>query len=171
MLKRTEGKFTAGHSRMDMYKAFLETLKEGEKKPTYKEYSSVLNSFNKKVVDRMLNDSFEYLLPYRVGTLRIKKYKQKIKINDDGSINTSRLIPDWKTTRQLWEDDPEAKANKKRVFHTNPHTEGYNFKWHFANYRSNCINKSYYYFIPTRANKRMLAALLKDKDNQPVYYE
>lgn len=148
---------------MNMYKEYLKKDKL-EYKIDSSLYSKVLNSFNKKISKKIMKESFEYMLPYRLGNLRIKKYKPSIKIDENGNLDYKGLSPDWKATKELWKKDEDAKKNKKLVFHINDHSDGYNYKWHFSNYRSNCENRSVYSFIPTRTNKRTLAKLIKDED-------
>jgi hypothetical protein len=171
MRKRSEGKYNSGGDRRQMYEAFISTLKEDAYVPTYAEYSTVVNSFNKKVVDAMVYEAYEYLLPHRLGNLRVKKYKPAIRLDEDGNLKKHRLIPNWEATNKLWAENKEAAKEKKVIFYTNRHTEGYSYKWYFTNYRSNCINKSYYYFVPTRGNKRKLAGALKSEDLNIDYYE
>ena len=117
----------------------------------------------------MMEEAFEFLLPRRLGTMRIKKYKTKIKIDDSGKIIGS-LSPNWAATKELWSNDSQARENKKMVYHTNEHSDGYQYKWHFSNYRSNCVNKSAYIFVPSRTNKRRLAELIKDEEFNGDYY-
>lgn len=175
-MKRGAGKISSDIKRSDMYKAYKRQVKDDGDSHIFnlssKEYSKVVNLFNKKVSSKILEDAFEFILPYRLGILRIKKYKSKLKLDPvTGELMKHRLRPNWKATKDLWDANPEAKENKKIVYHLNEHTEGYNFKWHFSNYRSNCPNKSSYSFIPTRDNKRRLAAILKDELRTIDYYE
>lgn len=167
MEKRGPRKIEVDYGRPDMFKAFAAVY---GKDISSSVYSKVLNEFNKGVSKAMLEEAFEFLMPSRLGTLRIKKYKQEIKLREDGTLDTSNLAPNWQATNKLWENFPEAKANKKLVFHTNEHTDGYRCKWFFTNYRSNCKNKSAYYFVPSRTNKRTLTAHLKDEDFEGDYY-
>jgi hypothetical protein len=160
-------KVTVDYGRADVFKSF----KKDENTPDLDRstHSKVLNEFNKEVSRLILEEAFEFLLPARVGTLRIKKYKPKI-FNKDGSLKKDKLNPNWKKTNELWNKDPEAKAQKKLVYHTNEHSDGYEYKWHFSNYRSMCENKSAYCFIPTRTNKRAITALVTDEEFTGDYF-
>jgi len=132
-------------------------------------HSKILNDFNKGVSALILEEAFEYIIPHRIGTIRIKKYKPKL-LDKDGNLRKHVLRPNWKATKDLWAKDEEAKKNKTRVFHTNEHSDGYEYKWHFSNYRSNCSNKSAYCFIPSRNNSRTITALVMDDDFKGDYY-
>jgi hypothetical protein len=167
--KRGPRKHKADYGRMAMHTAYTKSTSELEK-VGYSTYAKVLNEFNKAVVHEILQSAFEYIMPCRLGTLRIKKYKPTIKVLKNGSIK-GKLKPDWKATKELWAKNEDAKKNKKLVYHTNDHSDGYEYKWHFSNYRSTCKNKSAYCFVPSRTNKRAITALVKDENFKGDYYE
>lgn len=168
MKKRGPRKITVDLGRPDMYKAFAK--ENGKNLVSSILYSKILNEFNKDVSKKILENAYEYVLPHKLGILRIKKYKQKVKIDDQGNLDTSNLSPNWKATKELWAKNAEAKKQKKRLFHTNEHSDGYQYKWHFSNYRSTCVNKSAYCFIPSRTNKRMIASLVKNEEFNGDFY-
>ena len=128
----------------------------------------ILNLFSSKVSEAMLTEAYEYKMPHRLGVIRIRKYMQKIRIDEDGKLRGVNV--DWKATLDLWEKDPTAKSNKKRVFHTNEHSDGYNYKWYFCNYSYAYKNKSVYAFCPSRDNSRRIAELVKDENFTGDYY-
>ena len=167
-MKKRPRKVKVDCGRMDMYKAYLKNNKED--KVGYSAYSKILNSFNKDISEIIMKESFEYIIPYRLGNLRIKKYKPSIRIDKEGNLDYKGLNPDWKATNDLWATDKTAKDAKKLVFHINDHSDGYNYKWHFSNYRSNCANRTVYSFIPSRTNKRILAELIKDENFTGDFY-
>jgi hypothetical protein len=166
-MKRGPRKITVDYGRPDIFKAFNKV--EDMPKISQSVHSKILNEFNKEVSRLILEEAFEFLIPNRVGTLRIKKYRPKI-FNKDGDLRRGKLNPNWKKTNELWAKDPEAKASKTLVYHTNEHSDGYEYKWHFSNYRSTCANKSAYCFIPTRTNKRAITALVTDEDFTGDYF-
>jgi hypothetical protein len=167
-MKRGPSKVKVDCGRMDMYRYYLKNNKRD--RTDYSTYSKILNSFNKKVSMKIMEHAFDFPIPFRLGTLRIKKYKPSIKIDKEGNLKHKGLSPNWKATKELWEVDKNAKKSKKIVFHTNDHSDGYNYKWHFSNYRSNCANRSVYSFIPTRTNKRILAQLIKNEEFTGDFY-
>ena len=127
-------------------------------------------AYNKAISKEMLENAFEYILPFRLGIIRIKKYKAHYKVDEETGKIIGNLSPNWKATKELWKDNEKAKSEKKLVYHTNEHSDGYQYKWYFSNYRSNCINKSAYCFIPSRTNKRELASLIKDEEFDGDFY-
>jgi hypothetical protein len=165
--KRGQGKQSADFGRLHMHTAYKKTVEDAV---DYSTYADILNKFNKAVVEEILHNAFEFIMPCRLGTLRIKKYKPSVRVLEDGTLK-GKLNPNWKATRKLWAKNEDAKKNKILVYHTNDHSDGYEYKWHFSNYRSTCENKSAYCFIPSRTNKRAIAALVKDENFKGDYYE
>jgi len=168
MTKRGPRAIKVDYKRKDIYRYFVKN--NSSLKITSSQHGKILNMFNKEVSNLILTKAFEFLIPARLGGLRILKYKPSIKIREDGSLDTSNLSVDWKKTNELWESDSSSKEQKKLIYFTNEHSEGYQYKWYFTNYRSNCINKSAYCFRPSRSNKRKLAELIKNKDFTGDYY-
>mgnify|MGYP003635086132 CR=1 FL=1 len=75
-------------------------------------YKSIIRDFLGEVNDNIIHNNFEFKLPSRLGTLSIKKFKREFKTDENGKIITKFPV-DWKTTKDLWEKNPEAKKNKK----------------------------------------------------------
>lgn len=121
----------------------------------YKTYRSICEDANKLLSKEIIEGGYFFTVPYRLGTIRIKKHK----------INFKNLKPNFGLFN---ETDGELK-NK----HLNEHSGGYYcmFYWN----KQNCVvkNKTAYCFIPTRANKRELAAQIKarGKDIINSYFE
>jgi len=150
---------------------FYKTKRNSEVNITASEFSSICKDFNKRVSNLIIYENFSFLLPFRMGRIRIRKYKPKTYIQEDGSLDKSRLRPDWKATKKLWEQNPKAKEDKKLVFHLNDHTNGYQHRWFWEKLTSNVKNNSAYSFLPSRNNKRTLATVLKDEDLDVDYFE
>ena len=83
-MKRGKGKISGDIKRSDIYRSYKKQVKDNGDSHVFnlssKEFSKVLNLFNKKVSNKILLDAFEFMLPYRLGVLRIKKYKSNLKI-------------------------------------------------------------------------------------------
>ena len=156
------------YKRRDIYRYLLKQVPDIGVESS--QHGRILNSFNKKISDLILTEALDFLMPARVGAIRILKYKPTIKIMKDGTLDTSNLSVDWQKTNKLWKSNPETKKQKKLIYFTNEHSEGYQYKWYFTNYRSNCINKTVYCFKPSRDNKRKLAQLIKDETFTGDYY-
>lgn len=136
----------------------------------YSKYCKILSSFNITLRHEILYNAFEFIMPYRMGTLSIKKKKLTPWFNEKGKLINPMPV-DWKTTMELWDLDPEAKKQKKLFKHTNKHTQGYVAKWYYSTRQATFQWKSAYGFMPCRTAKVLLGKALKDEDSTVDYYE
>lgn len=150
--KRGPGKVKTDYTLDDIYKYYISEHKEDEFFVTIKDFKKIINTFNKKIVSAMLDDSQEFKMPYRLGTLRIKKTKMNF-----NSENECWKI-DWATTKKCG----------KKVFHMNDHTNNHRYRFYWNKAGCNAKNVSAYSYDATRANKRKLAHILKN--NITDYY-
>ena len=102
-------------------------------------------------------------------SIRIKKIPIKIRFNPDGSLCTKGLRADWKSTKDLWAIDPEAKENKQLVFHFNEHTDRYNLKFFYDKRTSHMKNQTAYQFKVMRKWSRLLNKAVKRNPNLNYY--
>lgn len=154
----------------DAYK-FYKKKHKSEDNVSSSEFSAFCKEFNNRISDLIIYENFSFLIPFRLGRIRIRKYKPKVHIKEDGSMDKSRLRPDWNATKKLWKNNEEAKKEKKLIYHLNDHTDGYQHRWFWEKLTSNVKNNSAYSFIPSRNNKRTLAKALKDEDLEIDYFE
>lgn len=113
------------------------------------EFSKVINKFNKKLIDRIIFDTFEFKI-YGLGSLGLRKWKPKKFV--DGKIS-EHLSIDWAKTKKY----------NKRIYHMNEHTDGYKYGFMFT--PSNQFkNINYFEFKMARRNSRYLANILKNPD-------
>ena len=147
-------------------------------KVDYKTYSAVIKEFNNRLADALIVDALEFRMPYRLGKLRIKKYKQKIKIKENGEIDKKNMPVDWKKTNDLWKKQyPDKTAEeikkirgKQRIFHLNEHTSGYRCFLFWDRISCNVPNNRVYSVVFTFYNRRKLASMLQT-DCKINYYE
>lgn len=135
----------------DSFKSFKEDFEEST--VDYKTYANVIKSFNQRVMEKILFEAFEFEMPYRLGSLRIRKKKTHFK------EKTMKI--DWAKTRELG----------KRVYHMNEHTNYFNYRFYWKKQHATFINKKMYSFTATRDNKRLLASILKNNETGIDYYE
>jgi hypothetical protein len=169
---RTKGKKNANITTNQMYDNYLNNLSSKElplgtdiKNTKYyvdkKKYRNILNDLNEKVMNKIIEQSYEFILPYRLGTLKIIKRKLKIKTDEQGNIIKRKLPVDWKATKELWSKDPKAKEMKIKVFNFNEHFNGYKCIFHWSKGKHNISGLKIYSFTPTRTHKRYLAKTIK----------
>lgn len=137
----------------------------------YKLFRDVWNDFIDQVTQGIVEEGKDFTMPFRLGSVGIRKRKIKVIMNPDGSIDKRYLRPDWKATKELWERDEEAKKEKRLVFHLNKHFGGYNAKWFWD--KSTCIvkNQAAYSLTMSRENKRKLSEAIFNEDIDVDYYE
>ena len=73
------------------------------------QYVQIINHFMKFLSSKLLSTG-EITIPERLGKLSIFGKKVNIRI-ENGEIKG--LAPDWVKTKQLWENNPKAKEEKK----------------------------------------------------------
>lgn len=147
--KRIKGAYTVQH----MYKAYLKQYPEGHVYYlTYGEYRDITTLFLKHLHNQIVYKSMTVTLPFRLGKLSVIKRKPVYK-------SIQNMAVDWETSKELG----------KRVRLFNDHSNGniYRFWW---DRRMCCIeHKTKYKFSPVRSMKRMVAKLIKSKEND--YFE
>lgn len=138
------------------YQYYIKDISESSKyNVEYSIYRAICEDANKLLSQAIVEEGFFFNIPYRLGTIRIKKKK----------INFKNLKPNF----GLYNETEGEIKNK----HLNEHSGGYYcmFYWN----KQSCVvkNKSAYCFIPTRANKRYLASAIKSRGRELIntYYE
>lgn len=124
-----------------------------------KTYILLAGEYNKFLIDKVLEGK-EVTLPSRMGTLSILGKEQNIRFDEEGKI--VGLAPDWVKTKELWKNNPQAKLEKKRVFHTNSHTENVRYKYLWSKRNVLVENKTLYSLRLTRTNKRAVHQKILD---------
>lgn len=117
----------------------------------YKTYRHIVEDYFKYIVEEVMDNSREFKLPCRLGNLSIVKRQPK---NFD---NKSLRI-----------DYHESKIYGKPIYFTNEHSNFFKFRFLWS--KKDCLltNKTKYQFIATRANKRRLAQIIKNREHDYV---
>lgn len=125
-----------------------ETKKEVVDLKTYLKLSA---EYNKFLIGKVLNAK-KITLPSRFGTLQITGRKEKIRFDEDGKV--VGLAPNWQETKKLWNKDPQAGKERKKIYHINSHTGGFRYTYFWSKARVLVENKTLYSLRMTRENKR-----------------
>ena len=163
-----KGKNSADITVKHMYKKYTESIEMGTVyniKQT--KYTSILKKFNTTVLDLIVLEGYEFRIPI-LGNIRISGRKVKLKLDKDGNLDTSKLPVNYKATKELWKRDPEAAKNKKLIFITNNHTDGYKYFLHWTKGRVKSI--SAVSFKLYRYHSRLIAKVLQNKELYNVKY-
>lgn len=102
-------------------------------------------------MEEIIINAYEYKLPNRFGFLRVKKFK-----------GLKRQI-DWNLTNKYYSEENKNTNEKKRIYHSNKHSSGYNARFWIDPTEWVGYNRAYT-FIATRKNKRDLAKAIKDEN-------
>ncbi len=140
----------------DSYKLYRQTAVNTVDSKTYISYA---NEYNKFLANKVLEGE-TITLPSRMGTLSIVGKKQNIRFDESGAVKG--LAPDWVKTKQLWNNNPEARKNKKLLYHTNSHTDNVRYKFFWSKTNIITLNKILYSLKITRDNKRAVHNLIKE---------
>jgi len=160
----------------DSYKTYK---KDNPKGVSAKIFVSICKKFNKKVIDKIVYQSFEFRIPHQLGFIRVKKCVTTIEVTEDGKLNTTRLKPDWKACWEYWYKIYPGKTrqeivdipDKKLIYHYNDDTDGFYYKFYWDRRVSNVRNQSLYKFRPTMGVKQILKDRLRNEDYTNDYYE
>jgi hypothetical protein len=169
----------------DSYKFYKSSA--GRNRINSRIYSKGCRDFNKIISDKIITESFEFRMPYRLGFLRIKSIKQKIVIKN-GKLDMAKNPIDWEATWTYWReiypgiDMETAKSykNKPLIPHTNEQTNGQIFKWYWDKRISNVVNNSAYVFKAVKGGltndgyyygKRGIPSWVRSDDRFNDYYK
>lgn len=133
-------------------------------------YYDILQDINSAAMECVLYENMELDMP-RLGGIRIRRYKRKLKLDKNGDLKTINIPVDYKATKELWARDTQAKEKKKLIFNFNEHSNGFSYRFWWDKRTSNQKNQSKYYFRATRKNKRELAKIVKDSNIRHKYYD
>jgi hypothetical protein len=159
------------------FKDFHKKYKTTYPKVTRKQYVELCHKINIALSDKIIQESFEFKMPYRLGTLGIKKNKLHIHVKN-GKLEKNKLIIDWEKTWDYWHNEypglgrkeVNAIPDKAVIYNMNEHTNGYIMRWKWDKSTSNVHNQTVYQFRPTKRNRLALAAWIKSEDRDNDYY-
>lgn len=149
----TRNKVQNPYTIQDSYADYLLQYPEGSGYYlAYNEYRDITTAFFKHIADELVYKSVTIALPFRLGKLTVVKSK-----------------PTYKSIKNMTMDWFKSKELNKQVREFNEHSNGYVYRFYWD--RKSCIldNKTIYSFKPARANKRLVAKLVKTKQND--YFE
>lgn len=126
----------------------------------YKTRVKIREEFFKRISHAMITESFEFKLPYALGSLSIRTNKFEYKI-EDGKIINKRNMVDWVSTKKMWAEIYPGKTsselkeipNKKLVLFVNEHSNGYMMGFYWDKFHCNVKNQSRYSFKPVKGKQ------------------
>lgn len=112
----------------------------------YSTYRQIVTEYFQYLRDQLIEESKCVKLPYRLGSVQIIKNK-----------------PKFYDKRSLRIDYQASKQYDKMVFLTNEHSDFYKYRCYWCKQDMIVPNKTKYQLTMTRANKRNLAQIIKNK--------
>jgi len=147
-------------------------------------YLNIIYDINRVISNKIIKESLEYRLPERLGFIRIRKKKQKLKIRE-GRIDLNKNVIDWNETWKIWQELYPNKTRqeikkikgKRVIFQTNDHTDGEIMSWYWEK-GWGIKNISVYKFRPIKggfkdnfySGRLGLAKWIKSIDKNNDYY-
>lgn len=140
---------TKSYTIPSFYNYYLQNIeRDTEYDISYQLYKKILVDYFKYIQREVLENSKEFKLPCRLGTIEIVKSRPK-------EYSGKSLRIDYQATKQ----------EGKLVYLLNEHSDYYKYRIYWNKQQSTALNKTRYQLIMTRANKRRLAAIIKNKEH------
>lgn len=137
------------------YDRFLRENNISEIELTYQKYCKNLEVCNWMFIEYALRTGEKVPLPHGFGPIAVnKRMLKKYKIYK--GVKYVNLRVDWGKTNKIG----------KRVFHTNEHSDGYNFKWIWFNKEARLHLSELYVFRPGRYPSRAISKYIKKPNAQ-----
>ena len=176
MYKRGNRKLIADYKTEDCYK-FYKNKYKNVKYVDRSTYSRILREFYNEVMRLIIYENMDFIMPAKLGTLRVKKKPISPKIDEDGNLDLRTLSVNWKKTNNLWRQQYPDKTpeeirdipDKHLIRELNEHSDGYRYLWYWDRVISNVKNQSCYKIDITRTHDRELAKAVKTVSNLQYY--
>jgi len=138
----------------DTFKSYKEKYDEPVIKKDYLELNYLYNKF-------LLAKVFQgeiVTLPSNIGDLQVVGKKRNITFDENGNVQGVGV--DWVKTKALRARSETARLERKRVYYTNAHSDGFAYKFFWAKKGYLIENKTLYSLKMTRTNTRTLSQLI-----------
>jgi len=141
------------------YDRFLSEHNLSDSDISYQKYCKNLEVCNWMFVEYALRTGSKVMLPYGFGTLAVNKKKLK-KFKEYKGKKYVNLRVNWAKTRELG----------KKVYHTNEHSDGYNFRWIWFGVDSKLHLSDLYVFKPGRYASRAINKYIRKPEGYSELY-
>lgn len=173
-IRRSKNKATKDYVTKDIYNYYKSKVDKPVSRVTFRDFligddADFSNSKGiiPQLMMKVINENFEWKMPFRLGIISVKKSKPKVLINHKGKI-TKRV--NFKASFEYWRKKYPGKTdeeiatipNKPRIYHDNDETNGYQFKFFWDKFDAPVINITNYKLNIQRYFKRYLAAKVRD---------
>lgn len=144
------------------YNRFIKENNITEDVLSYAKYCKNLEVCNWMFIEYALRTGEKISFPHGFGPVAVNKKMLKRYVEHDGKKYINLRV-DWQKTKKL----------NKRVFHTNEHSDGFNYKWTWFPKESKFFQSELYVFKPCRYASRAIARYVKKPNShfKEMYYE
>ncbi len=138
---------TKSYTIPSFYNAYLDDIEQDTVYDIpYTVYREIVTDYFQYLRDQVIEESRCAKLPYRLGSVKIVKHK-----------------PKYYDKRSLRIDYQASKQYNKMIFLTNEHSDFFKYRCYWNKQDMLVTNKTKYQLTMTRANKRHLAQIIKNK--------
>lgn len=164
--KRGKRKVLAAYASNDIYDYYKTHYDRVVSKSVF---MKILKDLYAEIMNMIIFENLDFVLPAHMGSLRIKKKKIELSINKDGKLDKRRFTVNWKKTKEYWgklykdktaEELKEIK-DKPVIIELNEHSDGYRYTWFWDKTTCNALNQSAYYFDAIRKYDTLIAKASK----------
>lgn len=142
---KSKNKVVNPYTFVEMYKFYLKDVDNNPVyKVEYKEYVDIVGDYLKLIMKHLFENSGVFDMGFRLGKCSIVKRNYKFE-----DINKETV--DWKLTNEIG----------KKIIHLNEHSRGQRYGFYWNKQHRFLNNIKLYRLVFTRANKRLLAKLIK----------
>jgi len=134
-------------------------------------FSSIWKDYAQKMMTKVIENKYDFKLQAQLGSVYIISKKIQFLLDENGNLIRKGFRVDWRATRELWDEDEDAKQRKQVIYHFNEHSGRRNYRFYWDKRLSKLKYQSYYMFYPSRKWKRTLAKHIKSDDFDTIYYE
>lgn len=127
---------------------FRDMYKDMPKNISYFTFKTVLDTMCSVILEHVLMRSEGFKMPFGLGFIQIGKYKPK-------RLDDTSLSVDYKASKEY----------NKKIYHLNEHSDGYKYRMHWSKIPRTFPDRYKYQLNLVRANKRMLAQLIFNKQD------
>lgn len=160
--KGIENKISIDYGLTDYYKFYMSKHAPKFGHITSQDYNTIISEFNLMLVEMIVTEGLDFIIPHQLGIIGVRKYKPVVKLSEHGNLINKLPVNPIETAR-LWDENPEAKEKKIYIRYTNKHSDGYVFSLYYFRTKAKFKNKDAYYMVYKRSLKRKLAKNIKEK--------
>jgi len=136
---------------IDSYQLYLQF--DYKRKIKKKMYSEILRDYSEFLQEKLIEKGIIYL-PENTGFIKICGYEMEYESMNDNKVVKVNAPINWKATNELWNNDEEAKRDKKLIYYLNEDTNGVRYSISWSKAKIPLKFKDTFMFIACRHLKR-----------------